>query len=276
MYHLTIVKSRKFNKILCFICLIPAVIFLMCAGIFAACGKEPLAKTFLILGAVTGAFALLYGVLWMIFAFLEGKRQRLLEEITASESEQAGTDFTCKEYLLPKEKLMQAARKRFQSIVIWSCVIAFLALAGILLLLFFSKALKEPVQILYTLIFGVVIMLPGILIQLEILNRYASSVPGKVVLFPGKMVVDQTVYAASSIKNIRITSSEVLNPNSPAVYREMCINYGEGSSCIYRIDYRTRGNPQEQPEWADYSGFVSDLYAWGNENRVDVTIDYMD
>ena len=276
MYHLTIVKGRKFNKILCFICLIPAVVFLMCAGIFAACGKEPLAKTFLIIGVITGGFALLYSVLWMIFAFLEGKKQSALEKTNAEEAGQREAEFTCKEYLLPKEKLTLAARKRFQKIVMWSCVIAFLTSAGILLLLFFSKALKKPVQILYTLMFGVVIMLPGIIIQLEILRRYTSSVPEEIVLFPGKMVVDQKVYAASSIKNIRITSSEVMNPNSPAVYREMRINYGEGSSCIYRIDYRTRGNPQEQPEWADYSRFVSDLYAWGNENRVDVTIDFMD
>ena len=127
-----------------------------------------------------------------------------------------------------------------------------------------------------SVLFSAVIMLPGILIQLEILSRYTSSVPGKIVLFPGKMVVDQTVYAANAIKNIRITSSEVMNPNSPAVYRELRINCGEGSSCIYRIDYRTRGDPQEQPEWADYSRFVSNLYAWGNENRIDVTIDYMD
>lgn len=276
MHHLTIVKGRRINKILCFICLIPAVIFLIFAGIFFACGKEPLAQTFLIIGAVTGGFALLYGVLWMIFAFLEGKRQRALEKINAEKAGQREAEFTCKEYLLPREKLTRAARKRFREIVIWSCMIAFLTSAGILLLLFFSKALKEPAQILYTLMFGVMIMLPGILIQLEILNRYASSVPGKVVLFPGKMVVDQTVYAASSIKNIRITSSEVMNPNSPAVYREMRINYGEGSNCIYRIDYRMRGDPQKQPEWAEYSGFVSDLYAWGNENRVVVTIDYMD
>ena len=154
-------------------------------------------------------------------------------------------------------------------------MIALLTSAGILLLLFFSKELKEPVQILYTLMFGALIMLPGILLQLGILNRYTSSVPEKVVLFPGKMVVDRTVYAASSIKNIRITSSVVVNPNSPAVYREMRIHFSEGSR-IYRIDYRARGNPQEQPEWAGYSGFVSDLYSWGNENKVDVTIDYMD
>ena len=75
MHHLTIVKGRRINKILCFICLIPAVIFLIFAGIFSACGKEPLAKTFLIIGVITGGFALLYSVLWMIFAFLEGKKQ---------------------------------------------------------------------------------------------------------------------------------------------------------------------------------------------------------
>lgn len=276
MHHLTIVKGRRINKILCFICLIPAVIFLIFAGIFSACGKVPLAQTFLIIGVITGGFALLYGVLWMIFAFLEGKRQRALEKINAEKAGRREAGFTCKEYLLPKEKLMQAARKRFRKIVIWSCMISLLTASGILLLLFFSNALKEPLQILYTLLFSAVIMLPGILIQLEILSRYTSSVPGKIVLFPGKMVVDQTVYAANAIKNIRITSSEVMNPNSPAVYRELRINCGEGSSCIYRIDYRTRGDPQEQPEWADYSRFVSNLYAWGNENRIDVTIDYMD
>ena len=274
MVYITIVKGRKINKLLCFICLVPAVILLAAAGILALTSKEALAETFLIIGAITGGFALLYGILWLFFALREGKQQRQLENMPVIDGGSSEPVFTSKEYILPKEKLTLAARRRFIKIVIGCCIAALLTGAGILLMLFVRKSIEKPVQILYAFVFGVVIVLPGIIIQAVLYFRYASSVPEKIILFPGKLVIDHTVYSGPLIRNIRISSNRLLNPNSPAVYREMEVNLAEGSH-IYRIDYRVRGNSSEQPEWAEYSRFISHLCEWGKENRIDVTIDYM-
>ena len=275
MYSLTVTKGRRINKILFFICLIPAVVLVAAAGICALTGKEALAHTFFIIGVIWGGFALFYGILWLIFAVRERRQQRAFEEIDAAEAEGRAPEFACTEYILPKEELTQAARRRFGKIVLWSCITAFLVSVCIFLMLFFSKSIGSPLQVLYIAAFGAVIIIPGSTIQAVIYYRYTRSVPGKIVLYPGKIVIDRTVYTDSSVTEIQISSSEIKNTNSPAVYRELRINSKTGSE-VYRIDFRMPGKPSEQPRWTDYSRFVSDLYEWGKENRTEVKIDYMD
>jgi hypothetical protein len=117
-------------------------------------------------------------------------------------------------------------------------------------------------------------MIPGLLIQFSLYLKYDQSVPSRILLFPGKLVIDSRRLSAREIREIRVSPARVLNRNSTDVFREMLIQT-EKSRTKYRIDYRTGTVSNEQPFWAEYEQFLAALSEWGKQNRVQVTVSYM-
>ena len=71
-----IYKGRKINKILCLSFLGITLITLAAAGVCAALDRSALCQTFCILALITGAFCLVYGVLWLIYGRKEMKTEK--------------------------------------------------------------------------------------------------------------------------------------------------------------------------------------------------------
>ena len=76
-----IYKGRKINKILCLSFLGITLITLSAAGVCTALDRSALCQTFCILALITGAFCLVYGVLWLIYGRKEGKMEKALNEL---------------------------------------------------------------------------------------------------------------------------------------------------------------------------------------------------
>ena len=117
-------------------------------------------------------------------------------------------------------------------------------------------------------------MIPGILIQLCLYFVYDQSVPARIMLYPGKLIVDNASLSAREIQAIRVSPARIFNLNSPDVFREMLIRT-EKSSVKLRIDYRTGTVSNEQPFWEEYGTFIAALSEWGVRNNVPVTISFM-
>ena len=111
-------------------------------------------------------------------------------------------------------------------------------------------------------------------IQLNLYREYEQSVPSRILLFPGKFIIDNVNVSAREIREISVSPVRILNRNSPDVFREMLIRT-EKSSAKYRIDYRTGTDSNEQPFWAEYEQFITALSEWGTKNNVPVIVSYM-
>ena len=167
-----------------------------------------------------------------------------------------------REFILPKADLIKKAGERARSIVRWTGVFAlgtFLLISGIQLI---YGSLRNPLQLLY------------ILIQLCLYFVYDQSVPARIMLYPGKLIVDNASLSAREIQAIRVSPARIFNLNSPDVFREMLIRT-EKSSVKLRIDYRTGTVSNEQPFWEEYGTFTAALSEWGVRNNVPVTISFM-
>ena len=178
------------------------------------------------------------------------------------------------EFILPKADLVKKAGNRVDSIVRWTGICAlgvFLLTGGIQLA---CGSLKSPVQLLYMFLFCILIMIPGILIQLSLYRRYEQSVPSRILLFPGKLIIDNVSLSAREIREISVSPARIFNRNSPDVFREMLIRT-EKHSTKYRIDYRAGSAFNEQPFWAEYEQFIIALSEWGSKNKVPVIVSYM-
>ena len=268
-------KGRKMNRFLCLFLLIFALIFLIAAGVFALAGNAAAAYTFCILALIVGGFSAFYGLFWFLFGRSEKKTEEKLREIL--EEGPAADDPgrpEYREFILPKAELIEKAGKRLRGVVRWTGIAAlgvFVLTGGIQLL---YGSLKSPVQLLYMLLFCVLIMIPGILIQLRLYREYDRSVPARILLFPGKLVIDDLSLSAREIREIRLSPARVYNRHSPDVFREMQIRTDK-SSTTYRIDYRAGTPDNEQAFWPEYEQFVAALSAWGESNGVPVTVSYM-
>lgn len=271
-----IYKGRKINKILCLSFLGITLITLSAAGVCTALDRSALCQTFCILALITGAFCLVYGVLWLIYGRKEGKTEKALNELLSRQympEDPARPDY--REFILPKARLTEAARNRTRSVLRWTGIMAlgaFLLICGIQLA---CGAIGSPLQVLFILIFCVLITIPGLLVQLCLYLKYDRSVPSRILLFPGKLVVDDTVFPAGEIREIRASPDRIMNPNSPDVFREMLVRK-EKRSAKYRIDHRTGRASGEQPFWEEYAQFIAALSGWGAANGVPVIIGYMD
>ena len=268
-------KGRKINKILCLSFLGITLITLAAAGVCAALDRSALCQTFCILALITGAFCLVYGILWLIYGRKEKKTEKALNELLSQQympEDPARPDY--REFVLPKARLTEAARKRSRSVLRWTGIMAlgaFLLICGIQLA---CGAIGSPLQVLFILIFCVLITIPGLLAQLWLYLKYDRSVPSRIVLFPGKLIVDDTVFPVGEIREIRASPDRIMNPNSPDVFREMLIRT-EKHSAKFRIDYRSGTTENEQPFWEEYAQFIAALSGWGAENDVPVIISYM-
>ena len=267
-------QGRKLNKILCLGLLGAAVLFLTAAAVRAFLDQESRAYADMVLALITGGFGLFYGMLWAFWARKERKAADALRELaakTAAEPDPGRPD--SEEFTLPKDRLTEAARKRFLDVVKWSRIGALVVFAVIFAILLFNDALTGGIQQPVSLaLFSVLLSLPAVVIQWIIYKRYESSVPGRVLLYPGKLVVDAAVYSARDIREIRVSSARRANPNSVDLYREMEVRAAEGSR-IWRIDYRAGDGALS---WEAYPWFVRSLTVWGKQNGVSVTVDYMD
>lgn len=266
-------KGRMLNKILCLVLLVLTLILLGTAALFFLTGNEDIAAVFGILAAILGGFALIYGVMWFIWGRKEKKADQVLNTIFSS-SQVPGT-VTCQEFRLPKEWLKAAAGKRFFTILHWilAAMLGIFLFLGILLSV--TGSLRTPLQLVYGLVFCLLIALPGSLVQWHLYRQYVRSIPEKIQLFPGRLVIDDTFYAAGEIREILMSSEHLMNQNSPAVFREMQVRT-ETSSTTYRIDYRVGTPDNGQPRWEAYDQLIEALSRWGTDNSVTVRIQFMD
>ena len=269
-----IYKGKKINQYLCLLFSIFSVIFLIVAGTLALVKNAAAGYAFCILAIITGGFSLLYGLFWFIFGKKEKKAElelrKLLEQQNTSEDPYR-LDY--REFILPKKDLIKKAGTRARRIIQWSGIAAlgvFLLIGGIQLA---CGSLKSPVQLLYMFLFCILIMIPGILIHLSLYFKYDQSVPSRIMLFPGKLIIDNVSLSAREIRDIRVSPALIFNRNSPDVFREMLIRTDK--STMYRIDYRTGTASNEQPFWAEYAQFIAALSEWGKKNRVAVIVSYM-
>ena len=219
----------------------------------------------------------LFLALWVVLVHIRKKEKKaelelreLLEQQNTSEDPYR-LDY--REFILPKKDLIKKAGTRARRIIQWSGIAAlgvFLLIEGIQLA---CGSLKSPVQLLYMFLFCILIMIPGILIHLSLYFKYDQSVPSRIMLFPGKLIIDNVSLSAREIRDIRVSPALIFNRNSPDVFREMLIRTDK--STMYRIDYRTGTASNEQPFWAEYAQFIAALSEWGKKNRVAVIVSYM-
>ena len=264
MIPLPIYKGMKINRMLCFLFLILFAISLVLIIPFRDLG--------IILAQINGAFALLYAILWAIWAKREKKAELALRKIAQFMNDHSETDrFSYQEYLLPKEQLTDAAFRRFTNIL-KGLVIAALCVFGLIAGLLLWKGLfKGFSHTLMILLFSVVIMIPGIIMQWVIYKKYEKCIPRKIGLYPGQLVIDGDVMVSRQIRDIQISPSQVFNPHSPVIFREMTVHTLDGKKA-YRIDFRG----DRSVRWEEYPQFSEDLIRWGSTNDVPVIIAYME
>lgn len=268
-------KGKKINKMLCLFFLFFALISLIAAGVCALAIDSAAGYTLCILAMIAGGFSLLYGVLWLIYGRMERiKELELRETLKGQNAIDDPYRLDYREFILPKAALTKKAGTRVRSIVRWTGIAAFAVFVLIGVIQLACGSLKSPLQLLYMFLFCVLIMIPGILIQFCLYLKYDQSVPSRILLFPGKLVIDNMTLTANEIREIRVSPSQIFNRNSPDVFREMLILTEEGRT-KYRIDYRTGTAFNEQPFWEEYGQFIETLSEWGKKNNVPVTVSYM-
>ncbi|MBR5382793.1 MAG: hypothetical protein IK133_03135, partial [Clostridia bacterium] len=225
---------------------------------------------------ITGGFALLYGILWAFWAGKEKKaEEKLRQALEARSLKHSPGGFEPREFLLPKDRLTEEAYKRFHGILKWVAIgsLGFAALISIILL--FSHALSNPLQPLYLFFFCVVVAVPSVIIQWIIWRKYEASVPQKICLYQGSLVIDGKVFLSQEILNITISPNRIMNINSPMIFREMLVRTSRGET-LCRIDYKAGNAAGGQLCWEEYPLFSEALKAWGEANLVPVTIAYME
>ncbi len=276
MASVPIVHGKKVNRFLCLFFLALALIFLALTGMLILMGRPDFCSTALTLAAILGGFSLFYGIGWFIWHRREGKAEAALRRAEAGRRTPGDAGgVSSREFLLPRERLTGSAFLRFMNILRWTAFAGggvFLLILGIQLA---YGSLRDSRQIVYTLLFCILIVLPGIAVQWSIYRKYERTVPQRIQLHPGELVIDNRSFAPGDIRGIRISPDRLYNPNSPAVFRNLLIQTNRTEE-LYRIDYRAAPGSGEQPFWEEYERFSEALQAWGEENGVPVVIEYME
>lgn len=268
-------KGRMINKILCLLFLVVTLILLAAAGVSAFFERSDVSQVLCTLALITGAFSLFYGILWFVYNRKENRAEKILREtIEQQYTTEDSSALGYWEFILPKALLTETARKRFFNIIRWLLIIApgMSILIWVILVVFDST--RSFLQLYYLFLFCLLVSVPGILVQWCLYKVYGRSVPSRILMFPGKLVVDDQVFSTGETREIRVSPVRIFNFNSPAVFREMLIRTDK-SSKKYRIDFRTGSVSNEQPFWEEYEPFVAALSQWGSENGVSVTVSYM-
>ena len=276
MTGIPIYKGRRINRFLCitFACL--CAVSLAASGTAWLLDNTVIRSVCFIFAQITGAFALLYGVLWAVWARKENKAEQKLRTQNETRSVPQEADKTeYREFVLPRERLTGAARGRFVKIIKGTVFAALGVFALITVTMLWGGALGSPLRLLYILLFAFAICVPGILAQWAIYKKYAAAVPGRIALYPGRLEVDDSVFTAGEIQDIRISPDRLYNTDSPAVFRGMAVRTARGVK-RYRMDFRSGRASKEGIYWEGYSEFSTALQAWGKAGGVTVTVAYME
>ena len=281
MANIPMVKGKQINRLLCLILLPIAVLFFSCGIAFYIGGGRALGDTAVIIAAIFGAFALIYGIRWMLYAKKEAKAQRRIEVAVAESinEKNEGTEgiggagiLDSVELCIPHEALKKAAEKRFKKItlsLLAAAIICFCVIYGIIL---FTSGFAGITHLLMVLCFCVVITIPGYVIQYDIYRNYVRSQAYIISLYYDKMLVNDKVYQKNEIRHIAISSAEYINVNSVSNYRRLVVETISGRDS-YNIDYRS--NADKTLQWENYEFLVEELRKWTTANNVPYTVDYM-
>ena len=272
---MVIPQGRKINKVMCLFFLAITFAFLAATAVFALLDKEEVSHTLFVLALITGAFSLLFGLLWSIYSRKEKRAEKMLRETVGQQYvPEDPTRIDSWQFILPKERLIETARQRFIRLI----QLTGIASIGISLLIwvamFVSKITKSYLQLVSLFLFCLIVSIPGILVQWFLYRMYKRSVPSRILLYPGKLIVDELKIPAEEIREIKVTPDRIINRSSPSVFREMLVRTDK-RSIKYRIDFRTGSAYGEAPFWEEYEYFIAALSEWGAKNSVPVTISYM-
>ena len=277
MLNITIVHGRRINKILFIIFFSMFVALLFSAAVFDILGNLALSETFFILAAIFGAFALLYGILWAVFASREKKKNELLNLQMTDNIRQNGAEFPDVEtFTLPKAELVQLAKNRLWNIIKWLWISA-----GIIFLLCYVpgsvlKGFGSLSRLIITAAICAFIAVLGMVIQGAVYISYTSRIPEKIGLYYGRLSVDDMVYPAYEILEVSISAPTVLNTSSSKAFRTFTVVTAH-SKKVYDIDFRSPSvGKYIQPRWDEYGEFCRALTAWCSRNNVAVKMDFMD
>lgn len=271
-------RGRSINKGCCLSFLGLTAALLCAAGVSAGMDKTDLSVTLLILSGITGAFSAVYGVLWAVWGRKESRAEAALQTLSALDRagrEQETSAGAVREFTLPRDRLIGAARGRFYAILrgLLAAALGVAVLLGIILAA--CGALKSPAQVLYIALFSLLIEIPGLVIQWRLFDQYARSVPERIRMFPGRLEVDDRFFSAGQIREIRLSPDRVWNPDSPAVFRKMRVET-DAETVTWSLDFRSGKEGKDQPFWPDYGALTEALEVWGTENGVTVQKMFME
>ena len=276
MAGIPIYKGKKINRFLCAGMAVASAVLCAAAGVLRLAGKEGLSYGLFVLALITGGFALFYGLFWAIWAKREKSAQQALQRMAEQKSAaQEANPLDYQEFVLPKEALTETAFLRFANGFKWTAYVALGIFALMTGSMMRSSSFGGVRQALAILCFCLVITIPGLIVQWVIYRRYEKAVPRRIVLFPGKLAIDGSVFPAQDIREVSASPERIYNVNSPSVFRELKVRT-DGGDTNYRIDFRSGSPSGEAPYWEDYPRFLEALSAWGKANGVQVTIEYMD
>lgn len=270
--RIPVVKGRRTNKILCLVFLGMAAAFLVTAGIFLLLREPVLAEVMCMLAGIVGIFVLLYGIQWGFARRREQKRQHTIERAAEILSPPVEYSAEWKEYILPREELIQTAKTRLKKFALAMAVtsaVIFIILTGIFL---GTDNYGGPVQLVSLAIFCGIIAVPGTLIQYGIYRKYASSVPERILIFPSKLIVDREQFSLPDIRKIIVSSYRSGNRDGSGIFRKLIVITKE-KTFTYTIDYRTPGS--DNPTWEGYGEFLYELQRWARQYNAPLSVDYM-
>lgn len=267
MVRIPFVKGSKINQLLCLTFSGMTAVLLLLGSVYWLLGYDVFLYVTLVLAAITAGFGVLYLVLWQVFKWQEQQSQLKLEQAAQLPAEENEGALEYREFVLPKQKLAETAYARFQKIaaaLLIVAVVVFVILAG--------SNLAGGGRIWGTGLFCILVITPGILLQYLLYRRYADSIPERIVLFPGKLIVDNHSYRTGELEQITISAYKNANRNAIQVYRKMIVKE-KRKERLYTIDYcaPSEGNPR----WEGYGVFLESLKNWAKQNSVPLKVDYM-
>ena len=277
MRQITIVPGRRINKILFILFASILAVLLLLDVIFFVKQDDAMVETLLIVSAIIGAFALLYGILWAVFASKEKKENKLLNRQPAVDPREHYADIQgTVTFTLPRAELLYLAKKRLRAIEKWLWIAE-----GILFLILYvpvtiTDGFGSLSRLATILALCVIIVVPGVVIQEVIYRSYIFDMPERIGLYIGRISVDDRTYPAYEMTEIAMSSPKARNASSSKVFRTLTIT-AQNASKTYKIDFRAPSAGRSiQPRWNQYDEFCEALMAWGSTNGVAVKMDFMD
>lgn len=249
-----------------------SLIFLLIGGIFALLGDPDIGLVLCVPAAIAGCFSIFYGILWGVFVRKEQKRQRKIERAAQMLLPRSDDVVTDREFILPGQELIRASKSRLQKItaaLLVSGGVVSVILYGILYL---SNGFGGIGHLISVFVFCFLMMIPGILVQYIIFRKYARSVPERIRLFPDKIIINGQQYCTREVERITVSSFNSVNKDTSVLYRKLIIRTKDRTR-EYTIDYRFAS--EEAPRWSEYGEFLMSLRFWAEQNRVRLTVDYM-